>query len=116
MAKTPKKQSVPKKGTKTSAKPKIESKAKAPPAPRFDTEAFIFDTPIEKIEEALQRLEEQEADPMADPLTEDQLYWWIVWTTIMPDAKRRGLTSVPVCAKESAVLGLYEKPKGRKKK
>ena len=70
-----------------------------------------------KIEEALQRLEEQEADPMAEPLTADQLYWWGIWTIQMPDAKRRGMTSVPTCAKEAAVLGLYEKSKkGGKKK
>jgi hypothetical protein len=112
VAKTPKKQSARKPATKRAT----PTKSQAVPKPKFDTEAFVFDTPIEKIEEALQRLEEQEADPMAEPLTQDQLYWWIVWTTIMPDAKRRGMTTVPICAKESAVLGLYEKPKGRKKK
>jgi hypothetical protein len=112
VAKTPKKQSARKPATKRTA----PAKSQTAPKPKFGTEAFVFDTPIEKIEEALQRLEEQEADPMAEPLTQDQLYWWIVWTTIMPDAKRRGMTTVPICAKESAVLGLYEKPKGRKKK
>lgn len=111
MAKTPKKQSARKPATKR----KAPAKSQTAPKPKFDTEAFVFETPIEKIEEALQRLEEQEADAMAEPLTKDQLYWWIVWTTIMPDAKRRGMTSVPICAKESAVLGLYEKPKKRSK-
>ena len=104
MAKTPKKQSAPKRAAPVAKKEK------------FDTEAFVFETPLEKIEEALARLEEQEADPMAEPLTKDQLYWWVVWTIQMPDAKARGMTSVPTCAKEAAVLGLYEKPKGRKKK
>lgn len=108
MAKTPKKPSARKPATKR-ASPSASK-------PKFDTEAFVFDTPIEKIEEALQRLEEQEADPMAEPLTQDQLYWWGWWELHMPDAKRRGMTTVPICAKESAVLGLYEKPKGRKKK
>lgn len=114
MAKTPKKQSARKPVTKR-AQPS-ESRRETVPKPKFDTEAFVFDTPIEKIEEALQRLEEQEADPMAEPLTQDQLYWWAWWELHMPDAKRRGMTTVPICAKESAVLGLYEKPKGRKKK
>lgn len=112
MAKTPKKQSARKPATKRTT----PAKSQTAPKPKFDTEAFVFDTPIEKIEEALQRLEEQEADPMAEPLTQDQLYWWGWWTLHMPDAKRRGMTTVPICAKESAVLGLYEKPKGRKKK
>ena len=110
MAKTPKKQSARKPATKRA------SPSPSAPKPKFDTEAFVFDTPIEKIEEALQRLEEQEADPMAEPLTQDQLYWFGWWTLNLPDAKRRGMTTVPICAKESAVLGLYEKPKGRKKK
>lgn len=108
MAKTPKKQSA--------RKPATKRASPSAPKPKFDTEAFVFDTPIEKIEEALQRLEEQEADPMAEPLTQDQLYWWGWWELHMPYAKRRGMTTVPICAKESAVLGLYEKQKGRKKK
>lgn len=112
MAKTPKKQSARKPATKRAA----PAKSQTAPKPKFDTEAFVFDTPIEKIEEALERLEEQEADPMAEPLTQDQLYWWGWWTLHMPDAKRRGMTTVPICAKESAILGLYEKQKGRKKK
>lgn len=112
MAKTPKKQSVRKPATKTKAPAKSQTASKS----KFDTEAFIFDTPIEKIEEALQRLEEQEADPMAEPLTQDQLYWWGIWLMQLPEAKRRGMITVPICAKESAVLGLYEKPKRRIKK
>lgn len=107
MAKTPKKPSA--------RKPATKRASLSASKPKFDTEAFVFDTPIEKIEEALQRLEEQEADPMAEPLTQDQLYWWGWWELHMPDAKRRGMTTVPICAKESAVLGLYEKPKGRKR-
>ena len=107
MAKTPKKQSA--------RKPATKRASPSAPKPKFDTEAFVFDTPIEKIEEALKRLEEQEADPMAEPLTQDQLYWWGWWELHMPDAKRRGMTTVPICAKESAVLGLYEKPKRGKK-
>lgn len=116
MAKTPKKQSAPKSATK---KPRATTKPKAPAAPRkekFDTEAFVFETPIEEIEKALERLEAQEADDMAEPLTKDQIYWWCVWTMQLPDAKRRGLTTVPTCAKENAVLGLPKKPKSGGKK
>lgn len=108
MAKTPKKQSAPKRATKPRAK------SQTAPKPKFDTEAFVFDTPLEEIEKAMQRLEEQEADPLAYPLSKDQIYWWGWWTMHMPDAKRRGMTSVPTCAKENAVLGL-PKLKGGKK-
>ena len=103
MSKTQKKQSARKPATKRAPKPK------------FDTEAFVFDTPIEKIEEALQRFEEQEADPMAEPLTQDQLYWFGWWTLNLPDAKRRGLKTVPTCAKENGVLKIYEKTSVRKR-
>ena len=53
---------------------------------------------------------------MADPFTEDELYWFGWWVLNLPEAKKRGMKSVPICAKESAVLGLYEKPKRRSKK
>lgn len=107
MAKTPKKQSA--------RKPATKRASPSAPKPKFDTEAFVFDTPIEKIEEALQRLEEQEADPMAEPLTQDQLYWFGWWTLNLPDAKRRGLKTVPTCAKENGVLKIYEKTSVRKR-
>lgn len=110
MAKTPKKRSVTKRASKDGA-----AKA-APKKQKFDTEAFVFDTPIEKIEEALAKFEARDTDPMADPFTEDELYWFGWWVLNLPEAKKRGMKSVPICAKESAVLGLYEKPKRRSKK
>lgn len=116
MAKTPKKLSKPKNVTKKPKNEVLKVAKSVPKKDKFDTEAFVFDTPIEKIEEALQRLEEQEADPMAEPLTADQIYWWGIWTLQLPEAKRRRMTSVPTCAKEAAVLGLYEKSKKRSKK
>lgn len=84
---------------------------------KFDTSAFVFETPIELIEEALEKLEEQENDPLAEPLTKDQLYWWSHWCMMLPEAKRRGMKTVPTCAIENAVLKL-SKPKqsNRKKK
>lgn len=109
MAKAPAKKRAP-------AKSKAKSTVKAPIKPKFDKEAFVFDTPVEEIEKALQRLEEQEADPMADPLTKDQIYYWVVWLNSLPDAKKRGMTHVPTCAIENAVLGLYDKSTKRKSK
>lgn len=114
MAKTPTKKAKPK---QTTTKPKSSvSKPRAPSKPAFDKEAFVFETPIEKIEEALESLEEQDADPMAQPFTKDQTYWWCNWLINLPEAKRRGLKTVPTCAVENAVLGLYDKSVKRKKK
>lgn len=112
MAKTPKKVSKPK-----SAKPKVSTpKTVAPKKPAFDKEAFVFETPIEEIENALERFEAQEADDMAEPLTADQHYWWGIWLMQLPDAKRRGMTHVPTCAIENAVLKIPRKPKAGGKK
>lgn len=120
MAKAPAKKRAPakqkaKSPVKTPAK-KPAGKTSGPPKPKFDKEAFVFETPIEKIEEALKHLEEQDEDPMAQPLTADQTYWWGVWLLNLPEAKRRGLKTVPTCAVENAVLGLYDKSAKRKKK
>lgn len=115
MAKAPAKKRTPAK-PRAKAAPKTATKPRAPAKPAFDKEAFVFETPIEKIEEALEALEEQDADPMAQPLTKDQTYWWCNWLINLPEAKRRGLKTVPTCAVENAVLGLYDKSaKGKKK-
>lgn len=116
MAKAPAKKRAPAKPrAKATTKPAV-TKPRAPSKPKSPTDEFIYNTPLEKIEAALERLEDQEADPMAEPLTKQQIYWWVVWTNQLPDAKRRGLTHVPTCAIERAVLGLYDKSvKGRKK-
>jgi len=88
--------------------------AKAPKKEKFNTSDFVFNYPIEEIQKAIVRLEQQDADPMAEPLTEGELYWWGIWELQMPDALRRGLTHIPTCAIENAVLKL---PKlGGKKK
>lgn len=118
MPKTPvsKKPKAVKPKSSATTKKLATKKTKAPEKKPFDKEAFVFETPIEKIEEALQRLEDQEADPLAEPLTKDQTYWWGNWLVNLPEAKRRGLTHVPTCAIENAVLGLYDKPKTRKRK
>lgn len=120
MAKAPAKKRAPAKPrAKASAKTatrKAPTKPKAPAKPKSPTDEFIYNTPLEKIEAALKRLEEQDADPMAEPLTKDQIYWWVVWENQLPEAKRRGLTQVPTCAIEGAVLGLYDKTATRKRK
>lgn len=82
---------------------------------KFDTAAFVFDYPVEEIQRAIHRLEDQDADPMAEPLTEDELYWWAIWEMQLPEARRRGLTHVPTCAIENAVLGLPKLNKRTKK-
>lgn len=89
---------------------------KKPVREKFDTEAFVFTTQISVIKEALQRLHDQEADPEAEPLTKDQIYWMGWWELNMPEVDRRKIEKVLTCAKENAALGLYKKTTKRKKK
>lgn len=104
------------KPTTNRKKPPVKSsKPVATPKEKFDKTAFVFNTPLEQIEEAMQRLFDQEDDPMAFPLTEDEKYWLGIWTIQLPDAKARGMTHVPTSAVENAVLKLYEKTKRKKK-
>ncbi|QXL90587.1 hypothetical protein [Salmonella phage NINP13076] len=67
---------------------------KKPVREKFDTTAFVFNTKVEIIKEALQRLHDQEADPNAEPLTKDEIYWLGWWELNMPELERRGLTEV----------------------
>lgn len=83
--------------------------------PKFDMTSFVFETDVAKIEAAIQRFEEQDADPMAEPFTKDELYWFGWWLLNLPEVKKRNLLTIPVCAVESAVLKLYSKPNKRKK-
>ncbi len=104
-------------GSKKSKNEGVNGSSKpSQPKEKFDREAFVFQTPIEQIEAALEKLEMQDADPDAEPLTKDQIYWWCVWLNSLPDAKKRGMTHVPTCAVENAVLGLYDKTKSKSKK
>lgn len=89
---------------------------KKPVREKFDTEAFVFTTEIGVIKEALQRLHDQEADPEAEPLTKDQIYWMGWWELNMPEVDRRKIERVLTCAKENAAIGLYKKTTKRKKK
>lgn len=80
---------------------------------KFDTTAFVFETSIVGIEAAMSRLFEQDEDPDAEPLTASQLYWMVVWCSMLPDARRRGLEKVPCCAQERTALGLHAPKKKR---
>lgn len=80
---------------------------------KFDTTAFVFETSIADIEAAMARLFEQDEDPNAEPLTDLQLYWMVVWCSMLPEAKRRGLEKVPCCAQERIALGLHAPKKKR---
>jgi len=81
----------------------------------FDKTAFVFETEISKIEEWMQRMEDQCEDPDAEWPTEQELMWYATWLRDIDYYKNHGLTKTLCSAQECAVLGLYEKPKRKTK-
>lgn len=102
----------PKKATK--AKTSVSSKANV--KPKFDMEAFVFNTPITTLEECLKNsLQElgnlvnmQNQEPEDQEKISQLSYWVGVWQLSFADAKRRGMETVPTCAIENRILGIYK--------
>lgn len=91
-------------GVKQASKPK-EVK------PKFDTDAFVFKTEISKIEEWLQRMLDDLDDPDVEYPTLDEQYWLGRWIADIDFYRNNNIPYTYVSAKESAVIGLYTKPK-----
>lgn len=82
---------------------------------KFDTEAFVFETSLDDIQSSIDRLWQQEDDPLAEPLTKDEVYYLGWWTLNMPLFRKYNQKTALTSAKESAILKLYTKTKKRKK-
>lgn len=90
----------------------------------FDKDAFVFNTEIvvlenaleERVEELIDLREYQQPDQEQKKRINDLCYWIGVWEIGLPEAKKRGMKTVPTSARENAILGLFEKPKRGKKK
>jgi len=97
----------------------MKKSIKKPTKSTFDKDAFVFSTDVERLEQAIkERLEELEdlreyQQPDADQRKRinDLCYWIGVWEIGLPEAKRRGMKTVPTSARENAILGLFDKPK-----
>ena len=83
----------------------------------FDTSAFVIMTPIEELEQVLEDRLAELVD-LLEYLCPDYeqkkriktlQYWLGIWEMTLPDAKRRGMTSVPMSAIERATLGFVRK-------
>ena len=79
--------------------------------PKFDTDAFVFKTEISKIEEWLQKMLDDLDDPEVEYPTPDEQYWLGRWIADIDFYRNNNIPYTYVSAKESAVIGLYEKPK-----
>ena len=87
--------------------PKKKAKSKTTKE-KFDTEAFVFDTDTGVVIEALDRLYAIDDDENEYPYTKDELYWLGYWCDKIPLIKERGIKTLPLCAKEAKVLGIYK--------
>lgn len=63
-----------------------------------------------RYEELEDLLEYQQPNSEQKKRISDLTYWLGNWELYLPEAKRRGMISVPTSAKECAILGLYTKP------
>ena len=79
--------------------------------PKFDTEAFVFQTPIEKIEARVNQKLEELDDPDIDWPSEDETYFLGRWLTDLPYYRANNITYTLTSARESAIMNLYDKPK-----
>ena len=79
--------------------------------PKFDTDAFVFKTDISKIEEWLQRMLDDLDDPDVEYPTYDEQYWLGRWIADIDFYRKNNIPYTYVSAKESAIIGLYTKPK-----
>ena len=101
---TTKNKSPPKGGSKKATRKKPSPKRQT----KFDTEAFVFETDTEVVVEALERLYAIDDDAQEYPYTNDELYWLAYWCDKIPLIKERGIKTLPLCAKEAKVLGIYK--------
>lgn len=89
---------------------------KLPDKPAYDNTKFSFETPIEKLEECLaESLQElsnlasmQNIEPPDQDNIEKLAYWIGFWDINLSEAKRRGMKTVPTCALENRILGIYK--------
>lgn len=79
--------------------------------PKFDTDAFVFKTEISKIEEWLKRMLDDLDDHDVEWPSYDEQYWLGRWITDIDFYRNNNIPYTYVSAKESAVMGLYERPK-----
>jgi len=110
--------------TKTSTKsiPKGKTAEKKTPVkkqtkeekPKFDVDAFVFEVDISKIEEWVNGMCIELDDPEFEYPTYDEEYWLGRWITDLPYYRAHNIQKTLVSARESAILGLYDKTKKSK--
>ena len=98
----------PKKVTKTSGK-KTNIKQPVKKKSDFDVDAFVFEVDISKIEDWVKGMCIELDDPEFEWPSYDEQYWLGRWLTDLPYYRAHNIQKTLVSARESAILGLYDK-------
>lgn len=80
----------------------------------FDVDAFVFEVEISKIEDWVKGMCIELDDPEFEWPSYDEQYWLGRWLTDLPYYRAHNIQKTLVSARESAILGLYDKTKKRK--
>lgn len=99
---------------KTAEKKAPNKKQTTNDKPKFDIDAFVFEMDVSKIEEWVRGMCIELDDPEFPWPSYDEQYWLGRWLTDLPYYRAHNIQKTLVSARESAILGLYDKTKKRK--
>ena len=97
-----------------STEKKVAAKQPVKKKPKFDVDAFVFEVDISKIEEWVKGMCIELDDSEFEWPSYDEQYWLGRWLTDLPYYRSHNIQKTLVSARESAILGLYDKTKKRK--
>jgi hypothetical protein len=80
----------------------------------FDVDAFVFEVEISKIEDWVKGMCIELDDPEFEWPSYDEQYWLGRWLTDLPYYRAHNIQKTLVSARESAILGLYDKTQKKK--
>ncbi|MGL5015232.1 MAG: hypothetical protein ACRC6V_13235 [Bacteroidales bacterium] len=80
----------------------------------FDVDAFVFEVDISKIEDWVKGICIELDDPEFEWPSYDEQYWLGRWLTDLPYYRAHNIQKTLVSARESAILGLYDKTQKKK--
>ena len=90
---------------------KVTTKLPVKKKSNFDVDAFVFEVDISKIEDWVKGMCIELDDPEFEWPSYDEQYWLGRWLTDLPYYRAHNIQKTLVSARESAILGLYDKTK-----
>lgn len=99
--------------------PNTQQKKSTSPKPKFDTSAFVFETPMSKIEEWVRLKHEELDDPEIPWPDEREAYVLLCMINELKFCKANNIETLLINAQESAIMQLFDKkakakPKSKK--